>query len=63
MTKKTWTLSVDEEGVTTFPEDLLQIMGWEPGTVLAWNYLPDGSIELSEATKPEPGTTSPESKS
>ena len=63
MAKTSWTLSVDDEGVITFPEELMKIMGWDTGTVLEWNYLPDGSIELSEATKPEPGTTSPESKS
>jgi bifunctional DNA-binding transcriptional regulator/antitoxin component of YhaV-PrlF toxin-antitoxin module len=63
MAKTTWTLSVDEEGVTTFPDELIRIMGWEAGTELVWNYLPDGSITLCKATESDSDTTLPESKS
>jgi len=54
---------MDAEGVVAFPEELVRIMGWDAGTVLVWNYLPDGSIKLSKATETAPDTTSPESKS
>ena len=60
MTKKTWILPVDSEGVVTFPEELLKTMCWNAGTVLAWNHLPDGSIKLSKVPEPEPSNTSPE---
>jgi len=46
MTKKTWVLSVDEEGVISFPEDLMNVMGWNEGTALLWQVEPDGSIQL-----------------
>ena len=63
MTKKTWILPVDSEGVVTFPEELLKTMCWNAGTVLAWNHLPDGSIKLSKVPEPEPSNTSPEQAS
>ena len=63
MTKKTWSIPMDAEGVVAFPEELVRIMGWDAGTVLVWNYLPDGSIKLSKATETAPDTTLPESKS
>jgi hypothetical protein len=46
MAKKTWVLSVDEEGVISFPEDLMNVMGWSEGTALLWQVDPDGSIQL-----------------
>ena len=54
---------MDADGAVAFPEELVKIMGWDAETVLAWNYLPDGSIKLSKATDSAPDTTSPESKS
>ena len=63
MTKKTWAIPVDSEGVVVFPEELLKTMRWNAGTVLAWNYLPDGSIKLSKVTETAPNITLPESKS
>lgn len=54
---------MDADGEVAFPEELVRIMGWDAGTVLAWNYLPDGSIKLSKATESAADTTSPESKS
>ena len=63
MTKTIWSLSVDDEGVLTFPDELMKIMGWGAETVLAWDYCPDGSITLSEVKETAPDTTSPESKS
>lgn len=54
---------MDADGAVAFPEELVRIMGWDAGTVLAWNYLPDGSIKLSKVIETDSDTTSPESKS
>ena len=52
MAKKTWVLPVDEEGVISFPEDLMNTMGWKEGTSLLWQVAPDGSIQLKSADHP-----------
>lgn len=54
---------MDAEGAVAFPEELVKIMGWDAGTVLSWNYLPDGSIKLAKVIETYPDTISPESKS
>lgn len=46
MTQKTWVVPLDEEGVMSFPEELLKVMEWEDGTVLKWDIYEDGSIRL-----------------
>jgi bifunctional DNA-binding transcriptional regulator/antitoxin component of YhaV-PrlF toxin-antitoxin module len=53
MAKKTWVLSVDEEGLISFPEDLMNVMGWNEGTALEWQVEPDGSIMLKSADYPD----------
>jgi len=55
MAKKTWVLPVDEEGVISFPEDLMNAMGWDEGTALLWQVAPDGSIQLKSADHPNDG--------
>ena len=63
MTAKSWTIPIDSEGLMTFPEELIKEMGWEDGTVLAWDYTPDGTIKLSAVNPDAQGTVSPESES
>lgn len=53
MTQKTWVLPLDEEGGISFPEDLIKVMEWEEGTVLAWDMNQDGSIKLKAADRQE----------
>ena len=46
-----WNLKVDEDGVLTFPDDLLEITGWVEGDVLEWiDNL--SLIHISEPTRP-----------
>ena len=40
------TLTVDDDGVLTLPEDILQETGWKEGDVLEWIENKDGTIEL-----------------
>jgi len=43
-----WTLKVDEDGVLTFPKDLLEVTGWVEGDVLEWSDTKDGSFTLKK---------------
>lgn len=69
MAEQNWVLPVDEDGVITFPEDLIEKMGWSEGTVLQWDVREDGSISLTAASDEahpdtsELDTTSPQPES
>jgi bifunctional DNA-binding transcriptional regulator/antitoxin component of YhaV-PrlF toxin-antitoxin module len=43
---KSWTLTIEDEGILPLPEDLLKEAGWKEGDSLIWidNY--DGSWSL-----------------
>ena len=42
MTKYSWTLEVDEEGMVILPEELLDQLGWDDETELVWSETEDG---------------------
>ena len=44
------TLTVDDEGMLTFPDEMLEVLGWKEGDVLEWIDNKDGSFTLK---KPE----------
>jgi bifunctional DNA-binding transcriptional regulator/antitoxin component of YhaV-PrlF toxin-antitoxin module len=48
--KKTWTLPIDENGVISFPEDLLKQSGLKEGDPIVWILKSDGSFELRKET-------------
>jgi bifunctional DNA-binding transcriptional regulator/antitoxin component of YhaV-PrlF toxin-antitoxin module len=50
---QSWTVSVDEEGVLTFPDELLEKMGWKEDDVIEWLEEPDGSIILKKCEQPD----------
>lgn len=50
MPEDKWVLPVDEEGVITFPPELIEKMGWTEGTVLQWDVEADGKIKLTAAS-------------
>ena len=60
MTAKTWTIPVDSQGVVSFPEELIKVMGWTDGTVLKWEHTPEGTIKLVAQDSVDLDTTSPE---
>lgn len=47
----TWTITVDEEGILTLPEELLNRMEWKEGDILDWEDNPDGTITLTKSPK------------
>ncbi len=40
------TLTVDENGILTFPDELMEEIGWKEGDVLEWIPNDDGSFNL-----------------
>ena len=40
------TLTVDDDGILTFPDELLEKTGWKEGDVLEWIPNDDGSFTL-----------------
>lgn len=40
------TLTIDENGILTFPDELMEELGWMEGDVLEWNPNDDGSFTL-----------------
>jgi len=44
------TLTVDDDGVLTFPDEFIENLGWKEGDVLQWIDNKDGSFSLKKHT-------------
>jgi len=42
---------MDDDGVLTFPPDILEVTGWKEGDVLEWIDREDGSFELRKVNE------------
>jgi len=42
------TLTVDDDGVITFPPEMIEELGWKEGDVLQWIDNKDGSFMLKK---------------
>jgi bifunctional DNA-binding transcriptional regulator/antitoxin component of YhaV-PrlF toxin-antitoxin module len=49
--RKTWICDVDDDGVLTFPDELVELQNWKEGDEINFDTLPDGTLIL---TKVEP---------
>jgi bifunctional DNA-binding transcriptional regulator/antitoxin component of YhaV-PrlF toxin-antitoxin module len=49
--RKTWLCDIDDDGVLTFPDELVELQNWEEGDEINFDILPDGTLIL---TKVEP---------
>tara|TARA_A200000159_G_C7158477_1_gene270262 strand:+ start:426 stop:575 length:150 start_codon:yes stop_codon:yes gene_type:complete len=45
------TLTIDGDGVLTFPPEILEVTGWKEGDVLEWIDREDGSFELRKVNE------------
>lgn len=45
------TLTIDDDGVLTFPPEILEVTGWKDGDVLEWIDREDGSFELRKVNE------------
>lgn len=41
-----WNLTVEDNGVVTLPQDLLDLTGWKPGDILLYIDNHDGSYSI-----------------
>jgi AbrB family looped-hinge helix DNA binding protein len=48
---KSWSVHVDEEGILTFPEDLLDQLGWKEGDEINFIDKKDGSFILEKVNE------------
>ena len=62
MTRKTWLVTVDDDGLVTIPDEIMDAAGWGADTYLSWEYDENGSIKLTRHHD-DPDTTSSESSS
>ena len=51
--RKTWLCEVDDDGILTFPEELLNLQGWKEGDDINFDILPDGTLILTKVTTDE----------
>lgn len=45
----TWTTTVDDDGCITFPDDLMEKLGWKEGDILEWINNNDGTFTLKKS--------------
>jgi bifunctional DNA-binding transcriptional regulator/antitoxin component of YhaV-PrlF toxin-antitoxin module len=62
--RRTWICDINDDGVLTFPDELVELQNWKEGDEINFDILPDGTLIL---TKVEPnelendqGESSPE---
>jgi bifunctional DNA-binding transcriptional regulator/antitoxin component of YhaV-PrlF toxin-antitoxin module len=46
--RKTWLCEVDDDGILTFPDELLGLQGWKEGDDINFDILPDGTLILTK---------------
>ena len=46
--KQSWIVPVDDEGILTFPDELMDALDWHPGDMLEWIDNQDGSFTLKK---------------
>ena len=54
MTK--YTCTIDEDGILTFPDELMEQMGWKEGDTLEFHENTDGSFYITKAKEETDGT-------
>jgi bifunctional DNA-binding transcriptional regulator/antitoxin component of YhaV-PrlF toxin-antitoxin module len=52
--RRTWLCEIDDDGVLTFPDELLDLQGWKEGDDINFDILPDGTLILTKVETDEP---------
>jgi bifunctional DNA-binding transcriptional regulator/antitoxin component of YhaV-PrlF toxin-antitoxin module len=62
--RRTWICDVDDDGVLTFPDELVELQNWKEGDEINFDILPDGTLILTkvepDALENDQGESSPE---
>jgi bifunctional DNA-binding transcriptional regulator/antitoxin component of YhaV-PrlF toxin-antitoxin module len=46
--RRTWLCDVDDGGVLTFPDELVELQDWKEGDEINFDILPDGTLILTK---------------
>ena len=46
MSNNSWVIDVDENGVMTFPEEVILELNWQYGDVIEWTHNQNGTFTL-----------------
>jgi bifunctional DNA-binding transcriptional regulator/antitoxin component of YhaV-PrlF toxin-antitoxin module len=46
--RRTWICDVDDDGVLTFPDELVELQNWKEGDEINFDILPDGTLILTK---------------
>ena len=52
--RRTWICNVDDDGILTFPDELMNLQGWKEGDDINFDILPDGTLILTKVETDEP---------
>lgn len=52
--RRVWLCEIDDDGILTFPDELIDLQGWKEGDDINFDIRPDGTVIL---TKVEPNAT------
>jgi bifunctional DNA-binding transcriptional regulator/antitoxin component of YhaV-PrlF toxin-antitoxin module len=52
--RRTWICNVDDDGILTFPDELMDLQGWKEGDDINFDILPDGTLILTKVETNEP---------
>ena len=52
--RKTWICEIDDDGILTFPDEMMNLQGWKEGDDINFDILPDGTLILTKVETNEP---------
>ena len=52
--RRTWLCEIDDDGILTFPDELMNLQGWKEGDDINFDILPDGTLILTKVETDEP---------
>jgi bifunctional DNA-binding transcriptional regulator/antitoxin component of YhaV-PrlF toxin-antitoxin module len=52
--RRTWLCEIDDDGILTFPDELMNLQGWKEGDDINFDILPDGTLILTKVEPNEP---------
>jgi bifunctional DNA-binding transcriptional regulator/antitoxin component of YhaV-PrlF toxin-antitoxin module len=52
--RRTWLCEIDDDGILTFPDEMMNLQGWKEGDDINFDILPDGTLILTKVETNEP---------
>lgn len=61
--QNTWIVNIDEDGIVTMPDDLIEQLGWKVGDILDYQMQEDGEIYITRVGPDESQTNQEDDES